>query len=182
MKNLCLFVFLFCCPWLANSLEDDICFKKGQCMQSSPTLSSFVDSEYSCRQECQMNPLCNWFTYFKKSTNCQQFKNCVTLDQNSCTDCLTGEKDCSPPEMKCWLKGKCDGKPIIVNTTQTSEGCLRLCQETDDCAWFSFDERKSLCHLFNNFRGLVSCDSCISGNSKCDPDSKGSKNIYYVIV
>ena len=176
MRDPRLALVLFLWPSLVFAVKQDLCFKKGECKQSFPILGKVVDSQYYCRQECQLNTQCNWFTFYKKASYCQLFKNCDTLDVQFCPDCLTGEKDCKAPEIKCWLTGKCEGEAFSVNTTQTSEECLGLCQENgDNCHWFTFDERKKVCQLHSKCSSLIGCDSCVSGNSQCDPESKGRK-------
>ena len=182
MRELSLLLILLLWPSVTLSLKQDICFRKGECKQSFPIVGKVVENQYYCRQECQSNPECNWFTFYKKASYCQLFKNCDTLDEQFCADCLTGEKDCMPPEIKCWLTGKCEGEAFSVNTTQTSEDCLGLCHENDACTWFTFEERGGACHLFSNCSSLIGCDSCVSGNSKCDPESKGLFPSVYLLI
>ena len=110
--------------------EHASCFTIGECKESFQIMGSLVDNEYQCRKECQGNGLCNNFTYFKKTSYCQLFRNCFKLDEESCPDCLTGKKECSTPESKCWLTGQCSGDPMLKNSFDTSEQCLELCQTT----------------------------------------------------
>ena len=149
------------------------CFKPGECKDSFQISGQVIDNQYLCRRECQLNTYCNWFTFFKNTNYCQLYRNCVKLDK-ACTECLTGEKACSAPEIKCWMTGKCPGKALATNTTESSEACLKLCQTMPQCNWFTFDDLKRQCSAFSNCSSLEGCDTCISGNSKCDVISKGT--------
>jgi len=158
---------------LARLSEQLQCFKKGECKESFQILGNVIDSQYLCRKECQSNPYCKWFTYFKKTNYCQLYRDCAKLDEQSCPECLSGERDCLAPEIKCWLTGKCQGEAFSTNSTQTSEECLGLCQEEAGCNWFTFDDRKKSCFLFGQCPDLDGCDYCVSGNSQCNVESKG---------
>ncbi len=163
---------------LISITEQRECFSKGECKESFPVTGSVLETQYECRKQCQSNLACTWFTYFQKTSYCQLYKNCFRLDEQSCTQCLSGEKECSAPELKCWITGKCQGDPYSTNSTQTSEECLELCKEDESCKWFTFDPHKQSCNLFTDCSNLLGCDDCISGNSKCDVNDKGN-NYYY---
>ena len=156
------------------SEQQQPCFKPGECKDSFQISGQVVDNQYLCRKECLTNPYCNSFTFFKKTNYCELYRNCAKLDK-SCTDCLTGERDCSAPEIKCWLTGRCPGQALTTNTTQSSEDCLKFCQKMPLCNWFTFDEKKRQCSAYANCSSLEGCDSCTSGNSKCDITSKGKE-------
>jgi len=155
------------------SSEARECFIEGKCTQSFPFSGKLVNNQYLCRTECQSSPFCNWFTYYKESSYCELHRQCIKIDNLACQDCLSGEKNCSAPEIKCWMTGRCSGEAFSTNVTQTSEECLKMCKESSECEWFSFDEIKRTCSLFVNCTELVGCDDCVSGNSKCEIGSKG---------
>ena len=166
-------IFILWISWVAPSAGRE-CFIAGECNHSFQIAGKLVDNQYLCRKECQLSPYCNWFTYYKEASYCELYRNCLDLDDKTCPDCLTGEKECSAPEIKCWLTGKCAEDPLSTNFTQTSEECLNKCKETPECNWFTFDERKHLCQLFVNCTDLAGCDSCISANSECQSESQGT--------
>jgi len=77
------------------------CFITGKCRNGFPISGKQVENQYDCRKDCQFDPSCNWFTYYKEARYCQLHRNCTKLDNQTCTDCLSGEKDCAAPEIKC---------------------------------------------------------------------------------
>ena len=149
------------------------CFTRGECKESYPLVGSVMDNQYECRKACQASTSCTWFTYFQRTSYCQLYKNCFKIDPNSCKDCVSGEKDCSVSELKCWLIGQCMEDSFITNTTDSSEDCLEACQSESECEWFTFDTKDSSCNLHVNCSSLLGCDTCISGNTKCGVTSKG---------
>ncbi len=95
------------------------------------------------------------------------------MDETSCPDCFSGEKDCTAPELKCWITGQCQNESFALKTTQSSEECLDLCKNKTDCKWFTFDSSDSSCNMYNECSDLAGCDTCVSGNFKCSKDLKG---------
>jgi len=158
-----------------DASEVQECFKKGKCKDSYQIVGKGIENQYLCRKECQMNSFCKWFTFFKDTTYCQLYRDCVILDDQSCSDCLSGEKDCSPPEIKCGLTGKCRGEAFSTKSAQTTDECLKLCQAEASCNWFTFYGKQQSCHLFTSCNNLDGCDACVSGNSKCSAESRGNK-------
>ena len=55
-----------------------------------------------------------------------------------------------------------------------------MCKETKECDWFTFDEHEKDCQLFVSCSDLIGCDDCISGNAKCEAESKGMFEKYIV--
>ena len=149
------------------------CFVQGECNGSFEVPGKDVDDKYQCRKACQASAYCNWFTFYTKTNFCQLHRNCLKLDNATCSDCLSGVKDCSEPEIKCWLTGKCRGEALTADSAETSEDCLTRCQATSGCQHFTFDDNKRSCMLFENCSQLTGCDSCVSGDSRCSLESKG---------
>ena len=156
-----------------SSSEQKKCFSVGECKESLPISGSVSDNQYECRKLCQSMSSCNWFTFFQATSYCQLYKNCVQLDENSCKECLSGEKECTVPELKCWVTGQCKENPIDAKNGTTAEGCLEFCQSESDCGWFTYNSADSSCSLFKKCDDLTGCDSCFSGESKCKFSSKG---------
>ena len=156
-----------------SGTEQRECFKKGECKESFQITGSVLDNQYECRKACQSSMSCAWFTYFQRTSYCQLYKNCFRIDPSSCKECLSGEKDCSAPELKCWVTGQCKEDPFATNTTTSSEECLEACQLESDCEWFTFDTKDSSCNLHKKCSSLIGCETCISGNTKCRVTSKG---------
>ena len=154
--------------------EQSECFSNGECKESFPISGSVTDNKYECRKKCQSMPSCTWFTFFMAASYCQLYKNCVRLDEVSCKDCLSGERECSVPELKCWVVGQCKEESIAEKNGTSVEECLEFCQSESDCEWFTFNSDDSSCSLFKKCGDLVGCDTCLSGESKCKFSSKGN--------
>ena len=109
---------------------------------------------------------------------CQLYKNCYMLDAVSCHDCLSGEKECLSPEMKCDMTGSCYGIPFArTNMSKNPDECLELCKVDTICKWFTFESTNQTCNLFRECNSLVGCDTCTSGNSKCGTTERGILNL-----
>ena len=153
------------------------CFVQGECNGSFEVPGKDVDDRYQCRKACQASPYCNWFTFYAKTNFCQLHRNCLKLDNSACSDCVSGVKDCSEPEIKCWLTGKCQGEALATARVGTSDECLANCQTSPGCQHFTFDEHSQSCSLYENCSQLTGCDSCVSGDSRCSPESKGEETL-----
>ena len=157
---------------LANitSIRED-CFQQGECRNSEHVSGHFATDEYDCLQLCNEEPSCQWFTFSPQLTFCELLHDCNILDSIICKDCLSGVRDCSPQDPQCWIQGECKGTVDFFQETETKEECLKLCQSTLGCRWFTFWEPASPCFLFKNCSTIdESCQACISGERRCDTD------------
>ncbi len=46
---------------------------------------------FSSLEFCNSEPLCKWFTFFSHSSYCEIFQDCLDLDPEICSDCLSGQ-------------------------------------------------------------------------------------------
>ncbi len=74
----------------------DSCFQPGQCTDSFHLSSDFTTDEYACLDNCNQDPLCNWFTFSPTLSLCELLHNCSYIDAPSCSDCMTGQTGCTP--------------------------------------------------------------------------------------
>ena len=74
-----------------------------------------------------------------------------------------------------YFLGKCKGTVLHFEEDVSSQNlCLRICQKTDKCTWFTFIESLSGCLLLADCEILdETCSDCISGESICKEDSNG---------
>lgn len=173
-KNILAFTVLACLVLVCPG-QPQQCFKKGECTHSYQILGKVINNEYLCRKECQLNPSCRWFTYFEKSNYCQLYENCAKLNEQSCSNCLSGEKECLTREIKCKLAVKCTKTPFSSSSTQNIEDCLRLCKEEARCKLFTYNNHLKSCEFFASCGELSKCSDCISGHYKCNVEPRGKK-------
>ena len=69
----------------------------------------------------------------------------------------------------CWIPAKCkEGIPVDLTVTKSHEECLKHCQDTFNCKWFTFDESQESCILFSECsKWDDTCSSCTSGEQGC---------------
>ncbi len=69
------------------------------------------------------------------------------------------------------MQGNCQGILIDDVIAENGNNCLEVCQETDNCLWFSYNSLDTACYLLEDCQQLdTSCDTCISGQSVCAPN------------
>ena len=72
--------------------------------------------------------------------------------------------------LKCFVPGECRDSQILDVTSQNdSTRCLRHCQATQGCEWFTFYEDSKACASLSGCLDLNAtyCDRCISGETEC---------------
>ena len=86
-------------------------FYSGKCTESFHLATSKTDDELECLANCKAIGDCEWFTFYQSLGMCESLKNCASIDPEGCTDCISGQKECSLPEPPvCWMKGMLDTK------------------------------------------------------------------------
>ena len=126
-----------------------------------------VANEKMCFDYCQTTTLCNWFTFSPEQSFCQLFENCILLDLEKCPDCKSGPTNCKKIETKCGIQGECKGITVEhEGMPVTWNGCLKLCNITSGCNWFTFYKNISQCILFETC-SISFRENCISGESSC---------------
>ena len=80
--------------WISGESGCEIpqCWVQGQCLGQTLDLE-IVDNEDVCLAKCKSKSQCSWFTFFKSVSECILFRTCPAID-DTCIDCLSGEKNC----------------------------------------------------------------------------------------
>lgn len=73
-------------------LQKILCFLPGECKNGVITGYEDAQSYNDCRQFCQEDDLCKWFTHFPNNI-CIKFENCPSLS-DECPDCVSAERNC----------------------------------------------------------------------------------------
>ena len=60
----------------SQSLSSDSCFQNGECIESFHVSSDYASDEFDCLENCNSDPLCNWFNYFPQLSACERLHNC----------------------------------------------------------------------------------------------------------
>ncbi len=71
-----------------------MCFQVGECSQSLFIDEWQVNDAQSCLTECKSDNECLYFTFYKDDSLCVGFANCVEFQEDSCTNCYSGESTC----------------------------------------------------------------------------------------
>lgn len=76
---------------------------------------------------------CNYFTHYSDGLNlCLAFADCVTLAEQDCTDCISGEKTCSPGGAACDVQGACNDVLTGLAEAAKRDECLQACKENPE--------------------------------------------------
>jgi len=120
-----------------------------------------------CLDFCKSEPGCNWFTFSPAKGFCQLFENCLVLDLEKCPDCKSGHRNCHDNGEKCKVQGECKGVTIeSEGKAQTTYECLKLCNKTPGCGYYTFYKDILHCSLFETC-SLKICDNCYSEEIGC---------------
>ncbi len=115
-----------------------------------------------------MEPECQWFTFYQETSYCQLLKNCQTLDEDVCDNCLTSQRECIPKNPVCFVEGECQGIFDVIKIAVSAEECLQFCNSTFGCRWFTFYSAALECILLKSCSTIdESCQECISGERRC---------------
>jgi hypothetical protein len=64
--------------------------------------------------------------------------------------------------------GQCEGTADhIVDGVYNKENCLKICQSTPNCQWFTFQRPSSQCILLSNCVEISDDGSSVSGERRC---------------
>lgn len=157
----------------SNMVFSLVCDVQGGCTQSFVLSSEIVDGHDACIQYCKDDAQCQWFTYHSSSNLCSAFTECNNIDQ-SCTDCVSGQRDCpinnSP---QCHVDGCCQGLNIDVAIKDSADHCLEFCNTYQECQWFSYKKESHLCSVFSDCPTLQHENQgiCESGEDECQDSS-----------
>jgi hypothetical protein len=72
--------------------------------------------------------------------------------------------------------GECIGNRLhVAEEIPSQEDCLNVCQQTENCKWFTFIQTSQTCLLFTDCETLdETCAECTSGQSRCQVEEEGS--------
>jgi hypothetical protein len=127
-----------------------------------------MQDEFACLVFCKSEPECAWTTYFPRTSYCQLYSTCPSIDSEYCEDCLSSQQECIPDDPVCWVGGECKGVVHHTEMAASAEECLHVCNSTVSCRWFTFNTEVSECLLFKSCSVLdESCEECISGERRC---------------
>jgi len=108
-------LFLFCIVALSPHLtfaRDAQCFVSGEYINSQFIDITISQNENQCLSVCKENSNCSCFTYLPSSASCIIFYTCGEIDATNCSECISGERECTVPEPICFVQGVCHGDVI----------------------------------------------------------------------
>ncbi len=72
-----------------------------------------MNDAQSCLTECKGDDECLYFTFYKDYSLCVGFANCVDFQEDSCTNCYSGESTCEGTQID-------SSKNVTVNVMTTA--------------------------------------------------------------
>ncbi len=142
----------------------------GECQQGYQLSSLGAASYAECQTDCQQTTDCNYFTFYEQNSFCKLLYNCTNVDESLCSDCYTGQPDCS--DTICSQPGECQGNIVDDEfSVLTEEECQRLCFENVQCLWYTYDYSVEYCLLTSDcvfvdtYTKLYGQKECYDGNN-----------------
>ncbi len=122
-----------------------------------------------CRNLCQAQTDCEYFTWFENDNDCLLFSDC-DFNATMCDNCYTGSVNCSV--YTCFEAGTCqNGLYLAHDHLRDADECLNYCQSEPGCKWFSFDPSDgNICVLTETCPNVTtSCagSGCVRGQVEC---------------
>ena len=145
----------------------DACDNAGECHQSPIIGAGPALSLEECKEQCQSNSHCDYFTWYELEDECFLFSGC-DFNASTCTDCYSGAVNCSL--YTCFQQGLCYGGLLEDHDYfNDAEKCLEFCQETPKCQWFNFNpEQGNLFVLTSTCPEVATdCTECLYGQVEC---------------
>ena len=159
----------------------DPCFVEGEAciVEADNLLSSLpgVSDLAACRQICQDNDGCHFFSYFGQESFpltelCLLFSSCSSL--HPCEDCRTEEISCFPSACGIPLEGRIgDNNLDIITAVKDEVACKLNCSANPNCNVYTYYNSEdvnfpSLCFLLSEvMEPLQSCEHCSTGVPDC---------------
>ena len=85
-----------------------------------------------------------------------------------------GEIKASEPDYQCFVPGECIfSQNFDILAAKEEIQCLELCQNNDNCTWFTFYPETNICQLFDSCGSIddKKCPLCKTGQKECSiPD------------
>merc|ERR1711860_211535 len=127
------------------------CNIQGRCHNSTLLSVANADNLKDCHTKCKTMQSCKWLTYDSEADFCFLFSDCSSIvqDEEDCLDCVTSEVDC--PLLDCdLLIGLCLGSLLNYSHEETKAQCFKLCQNSPNCHWYSYNSKDKTCLQFND--------------------------------
>ena len=87
-------------------------------------------------------------------------------------NCQSGQSECT--ELQCDKMGRCLGALAGVHKVESPVDCIKKCQETPNCLWYTYDGEMSLCTLTNDCLMLdKNCRGCMVSEKQCINKQQG---------
>lgn len=116
-----------------------------------------------CQTACKQTEDCNFFTFDDADNFCALYYNCSSIDDTTCTDCYTGQKDC----LICSQAGECQGIDVGGAFTSTVEDCERECYDNAECQWYTYDLTFEYCFLTSDCTPRTPSSPNVFGQKEC---------------
>ncbi len=131
-------------------IVDDTCFNSGSCGVGSPFVGyQTAQSLEECRESCDQNSNCGYFSYDPNNALCLMYAECENFSPSNCPECSSGSSDCEL--QKCFKTGFCYGDQVNIGFFEDVNECVRFCHETEGCEYWSYDpSANGLCMLTSN--------------------------------
>ena len=126
-----------------------------------------VLSYNDCRVACASNEICECFSFYELSKQCNLFKECSKDWKLHAPHVVSGMKDCGEKTF-CDLPGFCTGNLIETFSHESEYECLRECRRDKNCQYYAYNKKTKLCATeLDCFSFDHSCSVCTSGERSC---------------
>ena len=183
LLNILVVCVAFSFPSLIKGQSSIGCNVDGECKGSLYMDVTNQETVGECLTQCQSTIGCQFWTYYRESKGCLGFVSCDHLSSESCTDCVSGDKECEP--YQCNIQGRCSGTLVRFLQAPDVDYCAEACHTYTNCTWWTYDQGGSskFCTLMGDCPVLdETCLTCISGEAGCwiestlPPMTEGEEN------
>jgi hypothetical protein len=92
----------FLVPGKRNDLQ---CFISGECSNGQELDNLSSKNEFQCLESCQQTANCTWFSFHPDSSTCNLLSSCKTIEDATCLNCISGERECDNPKSVSFVPG-----------------------------------------------------------------------------
>ncbi len=101
------------------------------------------------------------------------FYNCTGIDDSTCSDCFTGQKDCPI----CQISGECQGSFVGGSYVSSVENCEEECYNDPKCQWYTYDLNVGYCFFTSDCSPKNASSPSVFGQKFCfQDDGNGGQN------
>ena len=137
------------------------------CCQDGTVIEKIFDTTSElCRDRCNQNPNCTWYTFYPDFKNCDLLSSCSISPNNLV--CESGEHGCgSPIPTECNVDKCYEGDVLGQSIVGTVKQCIDSC--TGDCKYYSYLTAFRLCSKLKDKTGEFDegLGTCTSGAKGC---------------